>query len=110
MMRGRAAMACFRRTIRSPSAGALIRQITLTPYARPGATDTYRRKLADLSAVFASGTPEALEAGEEIRTLVDRVVATPRATGRGVDLDLQGRRAAILRLTKEAPPPKKRRD
>ncbi|WP_406694169.1 recombinase family protein [Sphingomonas cannabina] len=70
----------------------------------PGLADVYKWKLEDLAAAVRSEEPSAGEAREKIRDLIDAIIATPRKDRRGVELDLQGRLAAILALTQESRP------
>ena len=60
----------------------------------PSLPDLYRRKVAELERVLDGSDRE--EAMELIRSMIDRVVLTPRPDGSGLEAELYGDLAAIL--------------
>jgi DNA invertase Pin-like site-specific DNA recombinase len=65
----------------------------------PNAAEIYRRKVADLELALNDDNIKA-EAGEILRTLIDRVVLTPAADAPdGIDAKLHGDLAAVLALS-----------
>ena len=61
----------------------------------------YRRKVEQLEDALASGVDQA-EAFELVRSMIDRVVLTPRTAGGGLDAELHGVLANILAVCSEA--------
>lgn len=75
--------------------------------ALPNFAEAWRRQFANLALALKGMGPEAHAARDQVRALLDTIVASPRIGARGVDLDLQGRLAEILALTtQEGPLPK----
>ena len=74
------------------------------PGLAAGLAGVYRRTLEDLATAVRSDDPSTGEAREQIRSLLDAIIVTPRLDGRGVDLDLQGRLAGIPAPTQESRP------
>ena len=72
--------------------------------AHPNLAEIYRREIGNLIAALRG--PDAHDARAIIRDMVDTIVATPRNSG-SVDLDLQGRLAAILSITNDNGRPSK---
>jgi site-specific DNA recombinase len=70
----------------------------------PGIADEYRRQVAALAAALEEGEARH-QALPIIQGLIDRVTLTPRAAGRGVDIEVTGRLATILALATGAEPP-----
>ena len=64
----------------------------------PTVAGDYREQVAALREALASEPESRLEVIPKIRALIDRVVVTPAKIGRGVDIALEGRLAAILAL------------
>lgn len=63
----------------------------------PAIAEDYRRQVADLSTALAD--PAARQAAIPVlRQLIDRVILTPKAAGRGVTVEVQGRLRAIVDL------------
>jgi site-specific DNA recombinase len=68
----------------------------------PHIATVYRQQVEHLAAALAD--PEARpEAMPIARALIDRVVMTPRAEGKGVELDMTGRLQAIIAIATGAP-------
>ena len=65
----------------------------------PNAAEIYRRKVADLELALNDDSIKA-EAGDLLRSLIDRVVLTPAADAPdGIDAQLHGDLAAVLALS-----------
>lgn len=64
----------------------------------PGLADAYRAQIENLSSAFSQDPEAAREAAPALRQLIDRVVATPNAEGRGVTITVEGRMAALVAL------------
>ena len=65
----------------------------------PNAAEIYRRKVADLELALNDDSIKA-EAGEILRSLIDRVVLTPAPDAPdGIDAQLHGDLAAVLALS-----------
>ena len=68
----------------------------------PNASEVYRRKVAELELALNDDSIKA-EAGEILRSLIDRVVLTPTAEAPdGIDAQLHGDLAAVLALGDDA--------
>ena len=64
----------------------------------PTIADDYRRQVANLRELLASGPEETRrEAFLKMRNLIDRIVVTP-AEGRGCEIGIEGRLEAVLEL------------
>ena len=74
----------------------------------PNLADAWRRQFANLAAALKGTGPASHAARDQVRALLDTIVATPRENARGVHLDLQGRLAEILALTTQEGPLSKR--
>ncbi len=61
----------------------------------PNLPQIYRRKVEELEVALEHG-PDRDEARESVRSLVERVVLTPREDGKGLDATLHGALAGIL--------------
>ncbi len=72
----------------------------------PRLADEYRRQVDDLRQALDDLSPEGRPAALNVlRGLIDRVVLTPAAAARGLDIAVEGRLQAILALaTGQAPP------
>ncbi|MCA3254806.1 MAG: recombinase family protein [Alphaproteobacteria bacterium] len=71
----------------------------------PNVAQRYRSQVADLSAAFSKADDASrLAAIPALRDLVDRIVMTPRADGRGADIEVTGRLSAMIALATGAPP------
>jgi hypothetical protein len=69
----------------------------------PNAAEIYRRKVAELELALNDDAVKA-EAGEIIRSLIDRIVLTPAAEAPdGLDAQLHGDLAAVLALSAANP-------
>jgi site-specific DNA recombinase len=69
----------------------------------PNAAEIYRRKVAELELALNDDSIKA-EAGEIIRSLIDRIVLTPAAGAPdGLDAQLHGDLVAVLDLSRENP-------
>jgi hypothetical protein len=69
----------------------------------PNAAEIYRRKVAELELALNDDSIKA-EAGEIIRSLIDRIVLTPAAAAPGgLDAQLHGDLVAVLELSSENP-------
>jgi site-specific DNA recombinase len=65
----------------------------------PGLADEYRRRVADLPELLASGDEDKKRAaGERIRELIENVILSPNSAGAGVSIEIEGRLAAALTL------------
>ena len=68
------------------------------PLLHPEMARIYRTKVSDLAKALQE--PESRsEATEALRGLVDAIVLTPAAAGKGLDIELRGNLAAMLRAT-----------
>jgi site-specific DNA recombinase len=67
------------------------------PRLHPNLTQVYRDKIARLHDALQSG-PDAQEALEAVRRLIDRIVLTPAAEGKGFEIELIGEIATMVRL------------
>jgi hypothetical protein len=63
----------------------------------PNLPELYRRKVSELEQLLEAGT-ERDEARDLIRSMIDRVVLTPRKTASGLDATLYGELGAILAI------------
>ena len=63
----------------------------------PAITDDYRRQVAELHVALgdAAASPGAVPA---LRSLINRIVLTPKRDARGVEIKVEGRLAAIVAL------------
>src|SRR5262249_22319917 len=80
---------------------ALLASTAAPPVVRlhPNAAEVYRRKVAELELALNDDSIKA-EAGEILRSLIDRVVLTPAADAPdGLDAQLHGELAAVLALS-----------
>lgn len=69
----------------------------------PTIANDYRKQVAALNSALSENSEAALEAIPILRTLIERVVLSPAKVGRGVDVAVHGRIAAILALATGAP-------
>jgi hypothetical protein len=74
---------------------------SLEVLTHPKLAEMYRRKVEQLEDALASGADQA-EAFDLIRSMIDRVVLTPRDTDRGLDAELHWVAANILAVCTEA--------
>jgi site-specific DNA recombinase len=93
------------------AAQAELREIEDLPIValHPRLTDEYRKNFDELGRLF-EGAPDDASRDEAVRTLrslIDRVVATPAKHGRGLDISVEGRLAAILALATGEPQPER---
>jgi site-specific DNA recombinase len=69
----------------------------------PNASEHYRRQVAELKKTLASLSPERrAEAFAGVRKLVEKIVIHPTGPYKPADLEIRGRLAALLRVSKEA--------
>jgi site-specific DNA recombinase len=64
----------------------------------PAFACAYEAAVKQIVATIAGDQPEHRDARNAIRALVDRVILTPKAEGRGMDIDVEGRLEAMLDL------------
>lgn len=64
--------------------------------------DRYRRYIAELDAALATEGTARERAATAIRELIDTITLTPKADGRGVDIQVTGRMAKIINLAKNS--------
>jgi hypothetical protein len=65
--------------------------------------ESYRRKVADLkAALLAADEANRADAFQIIRELVERIVIRPKGPYRPVDIEIQGRLAALLQASSGA--------
>jgi site-specific DNA recombinase len=71
----------------------------------PRLADNYRKRIGALGEALEGPGEQRAEAKATLRSLVDCVVVIPAETGRGVELELRGRLAEIIRFAqnKKAP-------
>jgi site-specific DNA recombinase len=71
----------------------------------PRLADNYRKRIGALGEALEGPGEQRAEAKATLRSLVDCVVVIPAETGRGVELELRGRLAEIIRFaqSKKAP-------
>lgn len=63
--------------------------------------ERYRAFVAELDAALATDGPAREKAAAAIRALIDVIVLTPKAAGRGVDVEVKGRMAEIINLARQ---------
>ena len=64
----------------------------------PGIASAYRRAVAEITSRIDGDTEDSRTARTAIRSLIDRIILTPRSTARGMDIDIEGRLAVIMDL------------
>lgn len=64
----------------------------------PNIAETYRENVERLTTALAEDPNASLDAVPTVRSLIDRVVLTPREEGRGVDIDVFGQIASIIAM------------
>ncbi len=64
----------------------------------PRFAEAYQESVKQITTLLAGDDQESAEARLAMRALVDRVICTPRPEGRGMDIELEGRLAAMLDL------------
>jgi hypothetical protein len=69
-------------------------------HLHPNLPQTYGRKVAELESALENG-PEREEARSAVRSMIERVVLTPRIDGKGFDATLYGALAGILAACEE---------
>ena len=67
------------------------------PRLHPNLAELYREKVETLQEALTA-EPDRQEAIEAVRRLIDHVVLTPSSTGKGLDVELVGEIAAMVRL------------
>ena len=72
----------------------------------PHLADRYRRSIANLAQALGGDAVEVEQARDTLRTLIDAVVATPAAEGRGVALEVRGRLAAMVDVANDNSAPR----
>lgn len=63
--------------------------------------ERYRDFVTDLDAALATDGPERERAAAAIRSLIDVIIVSPKANGRGVDVRVEGRMAEIINLARQ---------
>lgn len=63
--------------------------------------ERYRAFVAELDAAMAAEGPTRAKAASAIRALIDVIILTPKADGRGVDVEVKGRMAEIINLARQ---------
>lgn len=88
-----------------------LRDIAAVPVIalHPTIARDYRQQMAELSLALAADDETRLEAMPILRSLIDRILVTPAAAGRGVAVEVQGRLASILALASGVPEAQQRR-
>ncbi len=66
----------------------------------PNFARAYQAAVRDITEVLSNETVDGMEGRQAIRALVDRVILTPKADARGMDIDIEGRLAAMLDLSR----------
>ena len=67
----------------------------------PNLAERYRRSISDLAQALSGDAVEIEQARDALRCLIDAVVATPAAEGRGVVLEVRTRLAAMVGVANE---------
>lgn len=62
--------------------------------------ERYRAFVTELDAALATDGPAREKAAAAIRSLIDVVILSPKAEGRGVDVEVKGRMAEIINLAR----------
>ena len=90
---------------RDAAKGALAELEALPTVAlHPTIAADYRRQVNNLHVALAD--PDArLHAIPAVRALIDRIILTPNPNGRGVEIEVRGQLAAIVRLATGDEPP-----
>jgi hypothetical protein len=70
----------------------------------PRLAGAYRKRIAELSSALEGPTELRAEAKQALRGLVEQIVVYPKAEGRGVELELHGRLAQIIRFAQKKTP------
>lgn len=63
--------------------------------------ERYRAYVAELDAALAADGPAREQAAAAIRSLIDAIILSPKAQGRGVDVRVEGRMAQIINLANQ---------
>ena len=71
----------------------------------PRLADVYRKRIAELSGALDGPSILRAEAKQSLRGLVDQVIVYPKADSRGVELEVHGRLAQILRFAQKKKAP-----
>lgn len=71
----------------------------IRPLVHPIMADRYRKAVNDLKRSFMDG--EAAEAKEHVRTLIEKIVLTPKKESKELSIDLYGDLAGILKIASE---------
>lgn len=70
----------------------------------PNIAASYRKAVADITGLIAGDEEENRAARRALRSLLDRVILTPRTDARGLEVEIEGRLAAMLDIgTGKAP-------
>ncbi len=73
----------------------------------PNFAEAYCEAVELLTTTLAGDDPDARSAHQAIRTLIDRIILTPREDGPGMHIDLEGRLQAMMALATGKPLPEK---
>ena len=90
------------------SASAELQDLQALPTVmlHPAVADDYRARVAQLETALAGDDQSRLEVIPQLRSLVERIVLRPAGEGkRGVEIEIEGRLAAMLALATDEPPP-----
>lgn len=71
----------------------------------PRLADSYRARIGELSAALEGPEEARGEARQALRGLIEQVVVYPKQDGRGVELELHGRLAQIIRFAQKKKAP-----
>lgn len=63
--------------------------------------ERYRAFVAELDAALATDGPAREKAAAAIRSMIDVIILSPKAEGRGVDVRVEGRMAEIINLARQ---------
>lgn len=69
----------------------------------PAIAEAYRVAVENMTTHLAGDEPSARNARTALRTLIDAVILTPKKTGRGMDIDLEGRLEGVMGLANGQP-------
>ena len=71
----------------------------------PGIADQYRRQVRELAQALSQDEETRRHTAKVVRGLIDRIVLSPKASERGVNIEVSGRLATILSLASGKPVP-----
>lgn len=70
----------------------------------PAIAQAYRAAIETIMTTLENSAEDARDARNAIRALVEKVVLSPRDTGRGLDIEIHGRLASMLEIAKGKQP------